>query len=114
MCLVIKADSTCLICFVSVVTGCGCVCLGVLVACKVSAKSDDWESPKCVIHTSWQVPFFVKFSEFLRIARAIPDSMCLDGFCFGWVPVVGDGAFRCALVVTKSRENLTIGSPQNV
>ena len=44
------------------------------VACRVPVKSDDWE-PK---------PF-----EFARVARGSADSMCLSGFCFWWLPVVG-------------------------
>ena len=45
--------------------------------------------PKCLINTSRKVQSFVKFPQFVRVARRSEDSMCLHGFCFWWLPVVG-------------------------
>ena len=98
-----------------VVAGCGDGVSGsTLVACKVSAKSNGWESQTCLIHTSRKVQSFVEFSQFVRVARGREDSMCLHGFCFWWLPVVGMVCLGVRWWHAKFQRNLTIGGPKNV
>ena len=65
---------------------------------KVSAKSDDWGSPKCLIHTSNNCSGLLSFHNFVSVARGRADSMCLNGFCLWWLRVVG---LVCLLVACK-------------